>query len=151
MMRKLLMATVISLSIPVVLFLTVWLYPRPVDTTPAWVFDSDGSELNYCELPDLDGSGLMASDIPRAYTPGCGYTQYPQPILRGCTEPLPEGSQDIRGLWASVDPRLPNHVERVEQDLLLGHRAQAPRLVRVGSASAGRCSSTPRISRRHAS
>ena len=82
MLRKILIAISVLISIPVLLFLTAWLYPRPVDTTPPWVFESDGSELNYCELPELDGSGLMANDIPRAYTPGCGYTQYPQPILR---------------------------------------------------------------------
>ena len=115
MMRKFLIAIAVLILVPVVLFLTAWLYPRPADTTPPWVFESDGNELNYCELPELDGSGLMANDIPRAYTPGCGYTQYPQPILRGCTEPLPEGAQDIRGLWQSVDPKLPDHVERVEQ------------------------------------
>lgn len=63
----------------------------------------------------LDGSGLMAKDIPQAHTPGCGYTQFPQPILKGCTEPLPEGARDIRGLWQSIDPKLPDHVERVEQ------------------------------------
>ena len=115
MRKKILIAMAILLSIPVLLFLTAWLYPRPVDTTPDWVFAEDGSELNYCELPELDGSGLKANGIPRAYTPGCGYTQYPQPVLRGCTEPLPEGAQDIRGLWQSVDPRLPDHVERIEQ------------------------------------
>ena len=115
MLRKILIAISVLISIPVLLFLTAWLYPRPVDTTPPWVFASDGSELNYCDLAELDGSGLMANDIPRAYTPGCGYTQYPQPILRGCTEPLPDGAQDLRGLWQSVSPELPDHVERVEQ------------------------------------
>ncbi len=114
-MRKLLIAAATLLSIPIVLFLLLWLYPRPPDTTPAWVFDGDGRNINYCELPKLDGSGLMADDIPQAFTPGCGYTVFPNPILRGCTEPLPEGAQDIRGLWQSVDPKLPDHVERVEQ------------------------------------
>ena len=115
MLRKLLITIAALLSIPVLLFLTAWLYPRPVDTTPPWVFEGDASAINYCDLPVLDSSGLMAKDIPKAYTPGCGYTQFPQPILNGCTEPLPEGAQDIRGLWQSVDPKLPNHVERIEQ------------------------------------
>ena len=115
MSRILFVTLTVLISIPMLLFVTAWLYPRPVDTTPPWVFESDGSELDYCELPELDGSGLMASDIPRAYTPGCGYTQYPQPILRDCTEPLPENAQDLRGLWQSVSPALPDHVERVEQ------------------------------------
>ena len=34
---------------------------------------------------------------------------------RSCTEPLPQGAQDIRGLWRSVSPHMPGHVERVEQ------------------------------------
>jgi hypothetical protein len=114
-MKKLLIVVSVVLSIPVVLFLTVWLLPRPADTTPSWVFDGDGTDIDYCELPVLDGSGLMADDIPQAFTPGCGYTVFPRPILKGCTEPLPEGTQDIRGLWQSVDEQLPDHVERVEQ------------------------------------
>ena len=79
------------------------------------MFDGDGTELDYCDLPILDGSGLTAKDIPQAFTPGCGYTVFPKPILKDCTEPLPEGAQDIRGLWQSVDPKMPDHVERVEQ------------------------------------
>ena len=114
-MRKLLIVVAVLFSVPVMLFLLAWLYPRPVDTTPAWVFDGDGTEIDYCELPDLDGTGLMSKDIPQAFTPGCGYTIFPKPILQGCTEPLPEDAQDIRGLWQSVSPHLPNHVERIEQ------------------------------------
>ena len=114
-MKKLLIAFGVLLSVPVILFLVLWLYPRPVDTTPAWVFEGDGTELDYCELPVLDGSGLISKDIPHAFTPGCGYTVFPQPILKGCTEPLPEGAQDIRGLWQSITPELPDHVERIEQ------------------------------------
>ena len=52
MMRKFLIAIAVLILVPVVLFLTAWLYPRPADTTPPWVFESDGSELNYCELPE---------------------------------------------------------------------------------------------------
>jgi hypothetical protein len=115
MKKRVLIILAVLLSIPVLLFLTLWLYPRPADTTPAWVFEGDGAELDYCDLPVLDGSGLMSEDIPQAFTPGCGYTTFPQPILRGCTEPLPEGAQDIRGLWQSITPELPDHVERIEQ------------------------------------
>ena len=114
-MKTLLFALAVLVCIPVLLFLAAWLYPRPVDNTPAWVFEGDASEVDYCELPVLDGSGLMADDFPQAHTPGCGYTAFPQPILKGCTEPLPEGAQDIRGLWQSIEPRLPEHVERIEQ------------------------------------
>lgn len=114
-MHKLLTVLAVLLSLPVLLFLLAWFYPRPVDTTPSWVFDGDGTELDYCDLPVLDGSGLTSMDIPQAFTPGCGYTVFPQPILQGCTEPLPEGAQDIRGLWQSASPHMPDHVERVEQ------------------------------------
>ena len=115
MKKWILRILVVLFSIPVLFFLTIWLFPRPADTTPDWVFEGDGSELNYCELPVLDGSGLTSKDIPQAFTPGCGYTSYPQPILKGCTEPLVEGAQDLRGLWQSIDPQLPDHVERIEQ------------------------------------
>ncbi len=149
MLRKILIAISVLISIPVLLFLTAWLYPRPVDTTPPWVFESDGSELNYCDLPELDGSGLKANDIPRAYTPGCGYTQYPQPILRGCTEPLTDGAQDLRGLWQSVSPELPDHVERVEQcgdrvvvttlgSYMIIHRQNLPSMSSQGTSAHGR-------------
>ena len=115
-MNKLILRTLAALAlILITLFLALWLYPRPVDNTPAWVFEGDASGIDYCDLPALDGSGLMAADIPQAHTPGCGYTRFPQPILRDCTEPLPEGAQDIRGLWQSTHPELPEHVERIEQ------------------------------------
>lgn len=114
-MRKLSIVLIVLISFPILAFLTLWLYPRPIDETPSWVFDGDGTDINYCELPILDNSGLMSNDIPQAHTPGCGYTVFPKPILQGCTEPLPKGAQDIRGLWQSLDSSLPNHVERVEQ------------------------------------
>ena len=113
--RKLLTGVIVLSSLPVILFLLAWLYPRPVDTTSPSVFDGDGTEIDYCKLPDLNNSGMLARDIPQAFTPGCGYTVFPRPILEGCTESLPKNAQDIRGLWQSIDPRLPDHVERVEQ------------------------------------
>lgn len=89
-------------------------YPRPVDTTDPAVFAGDGAALDYCTLPVLDGSGLRAADIPKAFTPGCGYETFPMPILADCTEPLADGVNDIRGLWQSVTPGF-SHVERIEQ------------------------------------
>ncbi len=74
----------------------------------------DGSTINYCSLPVLDGSGKKAMDIPKGNTPGCGYEHFPLPILAECTEPLPEGAADIRGLWQAVSGKV-GHVERVEQ------------------------------------
>lgn len=90
--------------------------PRPTDTTDPKIWAADGAALDYCApLPELDGSGLKADDIPKAFTPGCGFTQFPMPILEGCTEPLPEGAQDLRGLWQAVDGDKMNHIERIEQ------------------------------------
>ncbi len=40
----------------------------------------DGSTLNYCELPVLDGRGKRALEIPKGNTPGCGYDHFPLPI-----------------------------------------------------------------------
>ena len=88
---------------------------RPPLTIDAATLAGDGSALNYCALPELDGSGLMAADIPKGNTPNCGYTHFPLPILAQCTEPLPEGADDIRGLWIGVQGGHVGHVERVEQ------------------------------------
>ena len=55
--------------------------PRPLDTTDPSIFLNDGKTINYCDLPKLDGSAKLADDIPKAYAPGCGYSQIPMPIL----------------------------------------------------------------------
>lgn len=85
----------------------------PLMTDPA-TLAGDGSTLNYCELPELDGSGKTAAQIPKGNTPGCGYEHFPLPILAECTEPLAEGADDIRGLWQAVTGKV-WHVERIEQ------------------------------------
>lgn len=104
----------LALLVAIALFM-LFVYPRPVDTTQAQVFASDGAELDYCNLPDLDGSGVMAADIPKAFTPGCGWTRWPMPVLAQCTEALAPGVGDLRGLWRSTSPAGLDHVERVEQ------------------------------------
>ena len=88
--------------------------PRPADTTDSLIFLADGGALDYCQLPDLDGSKKTADEIPKAYTPGCNYTRVPMPILAECTEPLAEGVVDMRGLWYGVAGRV-GHLERIEQ------------------------------------
>lgn len=88
--------------------------PRPPLATDPATLAGDGSIINYCDLPILDGSGKRAIDIPKGNTPGCSYTHFPLPILRECTEPLPEEAADIRGLWIGVTGKV-GHVERVEQ------------------------------------
>lgn len=87
---------------------------RPPNTTEPAVLAGDGSVLDYCDLPPLDGSGLLAADIPKANTPGCSYEHFPLPILARCTEPLPPDASDMRGLWQATSGRL-GHVERIEQ------------------------------------
>ena len=95
----------------------IWLVffsARPAATMDPAVLAGDGSALNYCELQILDNSGKRAIDIPKGNTPGCGYTRFPMPILSECTESLPEGAADIRGLWRGISGKV-GHVERVEQ------------------------------------
>ncbi|MCX2980904.1 hypothetical protein EYC98_08510 [Halieaceae bacterium IMCC14734] len=92
-----------------------FLSARPPLTTDPAALAGDGSVLNYCELPQLDGSGKQAEDIAKGNTPGCAYSHFPLPILAECTEPLPAGAEDIRGLWHAVEGAHRGHVERVEQ------------------------------------
>ena len=96
------------------LFLFALFSERPPLTTDPATLAGDGSALNYCELPVLDGSGLSAADIPKGNTPGCAYPHFPLPILAQCTEPLPAEADDLRGLWQGVSGRV-GHVERIEQ------------------------------------
>lgn len=115
-MKKILLAII---ALPVILFLALfWLAffsSRPPLTIDPVTLAGDGSTLNYCELPVLDGSGKRAADIPKGNTPGCGYDHFPLPILAECTEPLVEQADDIRGLWRGVEGGHAGHVERVEQ------------------------------------
>ena len=115
-MLKWFVRTIIVLMLLVVAaFWQMFFSARPPLTTDPATLAGDGSRLNYCALPELDGSGKDAKDIPKGNTPGCGYEHFPLPILAGCTEPLPEGAADIRGLWIGVKGGHVGHVERVEQ------------------------------------
>lgn len=96
------------------LFWLAFCSARPENMTDPAVLAGDGSTINYCALPELDGSGKMAKDIAKGNTPGCAYDHFPLPILADCTEPLIEGAQDIRGLWKAVEGKI-GHIERVEQ------------------------------------
>ncbi|MGI9326146.1 MAG: hypothetical protein ACR2PZ_13060 [Pseudomonadales bacterium] len=108
--RTLLVLAVIALGA----FWFIFFSPRPALTTDTATLAGDGSTINYCELPTLDGSGKNAAEIPKGNTPGCAYSHYPLPVLRECTEPLADGAGDIRGLWIGVTGKV-GHVERVEQ------------------------------------
>ncbi len=112
---KILLGTLCGLAVIVsVAFLFIIFSPRPPLMTDPATLAGDGSTINYCALPVLDGSGKSAADIPKGNTPGCSYTHFPLPILRECTEPLPDDAADIRGLWIGVTGNV-GHVERVEQ------------------------------------
>lgn len=104
-----------ALSLILGVFWLAYLSPRPPLTIDPDTLAGDGSVLNYCELPTLDGTGLLASDIPKGNTPGCAYDHFPLPILRDCSEPLPGDADDIRGLWRAISGARKGHVERVEQ------------------------------------
>ena len=93
----------------------LFLWPRPPDTTDPRLFAGDAGAVDHCALPVLDGAGPVADDIPRAFTPGCGWKRFPLPVLADCREPLPPGVPDLRGLWLAEGGPLPGHVERVEQ------------------------------------
>jgi hypothetical protein len=93
----------------------LFLWPRPPDTTDVRLFQGDARAVDHCALPVLDGRGRRADDIPRAFTPGCGWTRFPLPVLAGCREPLPPGVPDLRGLWIAEDGPAAGHVERIEQ------------------------------------
>lgn len=100
------------------LVLAVWqlfFSSRPPLTTDPATLLGDGSVIDYCEQPVLDGRGKLARDIPKGNTPGCAYSHFPLPILAECTEPLPEEATDIRGLWKGIEGGYVGHVERVEQ------------------------------------
>ena len=115
MTRKILtIVTLIVAALLVALAFFLFLAPRPTDTTDPQVFEGDASLIDYCELPQLDGNGKTARDIPKAYTPQCGWTTFPMPVLAECAEPLADGVADMRGLWLSYSG-IEGHVERIEQ------------------------------------
>jgi hypothetical protein len=46
---------------------------------------------------------VSSHDIPVAHTPPGGYGEaMPPPVLGACSEPLPDGAPDLRGLWEIV-------------------------------------------------
>jgi hypothetical protein len=115
MIKWLLRALAVLFLLFLALFWQLFFSARPPLTIDPAILAGDGSVLKYCELPVLDGSGKRAADIPKGNTPGCGYSHFPLPVLAECTEPLPPGSADIRGLWLGVEGGHAGHVERVEQ------------------------------------
>ena len=71
--------------------------------------------LDYA-LPELDGSGPVPTDFPLGKTqPGASLEVWPDRVMDGCTEPLPPGVPDLRGVWEVYEGRMKGHVERIEQ------------------------------------
>jgi haloalkane dehalogenase len=64
--------------------------------------------------PDPSAPLVTPDDIPIAHTPGCGWEEFPPPVLEDCTEPLAPEVADLRGLWETYSGT-PGHVERIEQ------------------------------------
>jgi hypothetical protein len=62
------------------LFWLAFFSPRPPLMTDPATLAGDGSALNYCELPVLDGSGKRAADIPKGNTPACNYGRFPPSV-----------------------------------------------------------------------
>jgi hypothetical protein len=115
-MKRWLSRIVVSVAaLFVAAFWQLFLSARPPLTTDPATLAGDGSAIDYCNLPELDGSRKQAADIPKGNTPGCSYSHFPLPILAECTEPLVEGAADIRGLWIGAAGDHVGHVERVEQ------------------------------------
>ncbi|MCY3849898.1 MAG: hypothetical protein OXF75_03720 [Acidimicrobiaceae bacterium] len=44
--------------------------------------------------------------IPVAKTPPGGWTDWPAPILVGCSEPRPEGAPDLDGYWQTIEVKV---------------------------------------------
>lgn len=110
--------TRLALALGTFVLLAFWLLffsARPPLATDPATLAGDGSALDYCALPALDGRGRRAAEIPKGNTPGCRYDHFPLPILADCTEPLAKGADDIRGLWLGVEGDHLGHVERIEQ------------------------------------
>ena len=132
---------IIILVLVLLVFWLAFLSPRPPLTADQATLDGDGSSINYCKMPLLNGSGKRAMDIPKGNTPGCSYSHFPLPILAHCTEALPAGAADIRGLWRGVEGGHVGHVERAWRRLELAvgaGRNHAFAEVRAAAAKAAR-------------
>ena len=73
--------------------------------------------------------------VPVATTPTGGWDAWPDPVLAGCTEPVPEGAPDLDGYWLTVEvlvegPSKASAKQGVEGDVLqLTGRTHCDRIV----------------------
>ena len=63
-------------------FWLIFFSARPPLTTDPVTLAGDGSTINYCELPILDGSGKRAADIPM----GMSAARLPEPSSIGSSQ-----------------------------------------------------------------
>ena len=68
-------------------------------------------------------------DIPVAHTPPGGYgdhrvdpsdRKFPEPVLKGCDEPLATGTPDLRGTWQAIDVRVNGELAPKDDDSMAG-------------------------------
>lgn len=62
--------------------------------------------------------------IPVATTPTGGWTEWPAPVLAGCTEERPQGSPDLDGYWRAVEIEVDGEVIADHQTLGLVTRIE---------------------------
>lgn len=77
-LKKVVLRSVIAIA--AIMLGALWLAffsARPPLTIDPATLAGDGSTINYCELPALDGSGKLAADIAKGNTPGCHYDHFP--------------------------------------------------------------------------
>ena len=76
---KMMLKTALVLSaLLITVFYFVFFSPRPPLSIDPATLVGDGSQINYCQLPVLDGNGKMAKDIAKGNTPGCSFASYPR-------------------------------------------------------------------------
>lgn len=62
--------------------------------------------------------------IPVATTPTGGWTEWPAPVLAGCTEERPQGAPDLDGYWRAVEIEVDGEVIADHQTLGLVTRIE---------------------------
>jgi hypothetical protein len=70
-------------------------------------------QTRHVITPDAEAR-LTADNIPVAHTPGCGWKEFPPPVLKACSEPLVPEAPDLRGIWEAYEGMV-GHIERIEQ------------------------------------
>lgn len=123
----------VLLALVLAIFWILFFSPVPPLATEPAGLAGDGSALDSCPRPTLDGHGKKAVDIPKGNTPGCRYDHFPLPIPGECTEPLAEGASAGGGGPASTRSRRFRSVWKGRS--LLAWRTSQPGRLPPGSES----------------